>query len=140
MYMISAALLLLAHSLLFSLRLDANAGSFPKPLTAAEELAKEGIDAEVIDLRTVSPWDKETVLASVKKTGRVVVAHEAVKQCGFGAELSATIAEEAFSNLKAPIVRIGAPFVPIPMTPHLEDMCRTLPKDIVAAVKQAVGK
>ena len=111
-----------------------------RALTAAEELAKEGIDAEVIDLRTVSPWDKETVLASVKKTGRVVVAHEAVKQCGFGAELSATIAEEAFSNLKAPIVRIGAPFVPIPMTPHLEDMCRTLPKDIVAAVKQAVGK
>ena len=111
-----------------------------RALTAAEELAKEGIDAEVIDLRTVSPWDKETVLASVKKTGRVVVAHEAVKQCGFGAELSATIAEEAFSNLKAPIVRIGAPFVPIPMTPHLEDLCRTLPKDIVAAVKQAVGK
>lgn len=59
-----------------------------RALTAAEELAKEGIDAEVIDLRTVSPWDKETVLASVKKTGRVVVAHEAVKQCGFGAELS----------------------------------------------------
>ena len=111
-----------------------------RALTAAEELAKEGIDAEVIDLRIVSPWDKETVLASVKKTGRVVVAHEAVKQCGFGAELSATIAEEAFSNLKAPIVRIGAPFVPIPMTPHLEDLCRTLPKDIVAAVKQAVGK
>ena len=109
-------------------------------LEAAENLAKQGIDAEVIDLRTVSPWDKETVLASVKKTGRVVVAHEAVKQCGFGAELSATIAEEAFSNLKAPIVRIGAPFVPIPMTPHLEDLCRTLPKDIVAAVKQAVGK
>ena len=100
-----------------------------RALAAAEELAAEGIDAEVIDLRTVSPWDKETVLASIKKTGRVVVAHEAVKQCGFGAELSATIAEEALSDLKGPIVRIGAPFVPIPMTPHLEDLCRTADED-----------
>ena len=110
-----------------------------RALAAAEELAAEGIDAEVIDLRTVSPWDKETVLASIKKTGRVVVAHEAVKQCGFGAELSATIAEEALSDLKGPIVRIGAPFVPIPMTPHLEDLCRTLPKDIAAAARKAVS-
>ena len=94
---------------------------------------------EVIDLRSVSPWDKETVLESVKKTGRAVVAHEAVRQCGFGAEISATVAEEAFSWLKAPVQRIGAPFVPIPMTPNLEDMCRTLPKDIVAAVKRAVN-
>jgi len=109
-----------------------------RALTAAEELAKEGIDAEVIDLRSVSPWDKETVLASVRKTGRAVVAHEAVKQCGVGAELSATIAEEAFSSLKAPVTRIGAPFVPIPMSPVLEDLCRTLPKDIVAAVKKTV--
>ena len=99
-----------------------------RALTAAEELAKEGIDAEVIDLRSVSPWDKETVLASVRKTGRAVVAHEAVRQCGVGAELSATIAEEAFSSLKAPVTRIGAPFVPIPMSPVLEDLCRTLPK------------
>ena len=111
-----------------------------RALTAAEELAKKGIDAEVIDLRTISPWDRETVLASIKKTGHAVVAHEAVKQGGFGAELSATIAEEAFSDLKAPVVRIGAPFVPIPMTPHLEDMCSTLPKDIVAAAKKAVSK
>ena len=111
-----------------------------RALTAAEELAKEGIDVEVIDLRTISPWDRETVLASIKKTGHAVVAHEAVKQGGFGAELSATIAEEAFSDLKAPVVRIGAPFVPIPMTPHLEDLCRTLPKDIVAAAKKAVSK
>ena len=110
-----------------------------RALAAAEELAADGIDAEVIDLRTVSPWDKETVLASIKKTGRVVVAHEAVKQCGFGAELSATIAEEALSDLKGPIVRIGAPFVPIPMTPHLEDLCRTLPKDIAAAARKAVS-
>jgi pyruvate dehydrogenase E1 component beta subunit len=110
-----------------------------RALTAAEELAQLGIDAEVIDLRTISPWDRETVLASVRKTGHAVVAHEAVKQGGFGAEISATIAEEAFDALKAPIVRIGAPFVPIPMAPNLEDLCRTLPKDIVAAARQAVG-
>ena len=109
-----------------------------RALTAAEELAARGIDAEVIDLRTLTPWDKETVLASVRKTGRAVVAHEAVKKCGFGAEISATIAEEAFSALKSPIVRIGAPFVPIPMSPQLEDLCRTLPKDIVAAAERAL--
>lgn len=110
-----------------------------RALTAARELAEHSIDAEVIDLRTLSPWDKQTVLASVRKTGRAVVAHEAVKQGGFGAELSATIAEEAFQSLKGPVVRIGAPFVPIPMSPGLEDMCRTLPGNIVDAVRQAVG-
>lgn len=111
-----------------------------RALEAAEELAEKGIDAEVVDLRTISPWDKDTVLASIQKTGHAVVAHEAVKQAGFGAEISATIAEEAFSCLKAPVVRIGAPFVPIPMTPHLEDMCRTLPKDIIAAAQKVMQK
>ena len=110
-----------------------------RALEAAKVLEQEGVSAEVIDLRTVSPWDKETVLASVRKTGRVVVAHEAVRQCGFGAELSATIGEEAFASLKTPVVRIGAPFVPIPMSPHLEDMCRTLPKDIISAVKRVLS-
>ena len=76
----------------------------------------------------------------MKKTGRAVVAHEAVKQCGFGAEISATISEEAFCDLKTPVVRIGAPFVPIPMSPHLEDLCRTLPEDIVTAVRKAMEK
>lgn len=109
-----------------------------RALSAAEELQKEGIDAEIVDLRTISPWDKEAVLASVRKTGRAVVAHEAVKQAGFGAEISATIAEEAFDALKAPIVRIGAPFVPIPMSPVLEDLCRVLPKDIVTAAEQVM--
>lgn len=110
-----------------------------RALAAAQELARQGIDAEVIDLRTISPWDKEAVLSSVRKTGRAVVAHEAVKQGGFGAELSATIAENVFRSLKAPVVRIGAPFVPVPMSPKLEDMCRTLPENIVDAVRQAVS-
>ena len=75
----------------------------------------------------------------MKKTGRAVVAHEATRQCGFGTEISATIAEEVFDSLKAPIVRIGGQFVPIPVSPPLEDMCRTLPEDIVRAVKKCVG-
>lgn len=111
-----------------------------RALEAAESLSEMGINAEVIDLRTISPWDKGTVISSIKKTGHAVVAHEAVKQGGFGAEISATISEEAFSYLKAPVVRIGAPFVPIPMSPHLEDMCRTLPKDIITAARKALNK
>lgn len=110
-----------------------------RALAAAETLAAEGIDAEVLDLRTLTPLDKETILASVRKTGRAVVAHEAVRHGGFGAELSATIAEEAFSALKAPVVRIGAPFVPIPVSPHLEDLCRVLPENIVQAARQVMG-
>ena len=81
---------------------------------AADLLAKEGIEAEVIDLITLSPWDKETVLNSVKKTHRLCIVHEAVKQGGFGAEISATVAEEAMEYLDAPILRYGAPFCPIP--------------------------
>ena len=72
---------------------------------AADLLAKEGIEAEVIDLITLSPWDKETVLNSVKKTHRLCIVHEAVKQGGFGAEISATVAEEAMEYLDAPILR-----------------------------------
>ena len=111
-----------------------------RALEAAEQLAAEGINVEIIDLRSVTPWDKETVLASVKKTGHAVVAHEAVRKCGFGAEISATIAEEAFDDLKAPVVRLGAPFVPIPMAGELEDMCRIVAKDIVAGVKKALKR
>jgi len=111
-----------------------------RALEAAEQLAAEGINVEIIDLRSVTPWDKETVLASVKKTGHAVVAHEAVRKCGFGAEISATIAEEAFDDLKAPVVRLGAPFVPIPMAGGLEDMCRIVAKDIVAGVKKALKR
>ena len=111
-----------------------------RALQASEVLADMGIDAEVIDLRTISPWDQEMVLASVYKTRHVVVAHEAVRQGGFGAELSATIGEECFHCLEAPVVRIGAPFVPVPMSPHLEDLCRTRAEDITAAVLKALGR
>ena len=72
-------------------------------------------DAEVIDLLTVNPFDRETVLASVKKTGRVVIVHEAIKSCGLGAEIAATLAEEAILHLRAPVLRVTAPDVPVPL-------------------------
>ena len=102
---------------------------------AADLLAKEGIKAEVIDLITLSPWDKETVLNSVKKTHRLCIVHEAVKQGGFGAEIAATVAEEALEYLDAPILRYGAPFCPIPFAPTLEKMVRIFPEDLVKGIK-----
>lgn len=111
-----------------------------RAMAAAETLEKEGVSVEIVDLRSVSPWDRETVLASVEKTGRAVVAHEAVRQGGFGAEISATIAEEGFHLLKAPVERIGAPFVPIPMAGNLEDLCRTTADDVAEAVRRVLKK
>ena len=89
-------------------------------LTAAEQLAGEGIDCEVIDLRTVTPLDAETVLTSARKTNRVVVVHEAVRSGGLGAEVAAQVQEHAFDYLDAPVARVGAPFSPIPFSPGLE--------------------
>jgi pyruvate/2-oxoglutarate/acetoin dehydrogenase E1 component len=104
-------------------------------LKAAEDLEKDGINAEVVDLRTISPIDKETILNSVAKTKRLAVAHEAVKQGGVGAEISAIVAEEAIDSLDAPILRFGAPFVPIPFAPTLEKGVRVSAEDIVNGVK-----
>jgi 2-oxoisovalerate dehydrogenase E1 component beta subunit len=86
-------------------------------LQAAVELEE---DVEIVDLRTLCPLDRDTVLASVRKTGKVLVAHEATRSCGVGAELSALIAEEAFEDLDAPVRRLTAPDVPIPFSPPLE--------------------
>jgi pyruvate dehydrogenase E1 component beta subunit len=83
-------------------------------------LAVEGFDAEVIDLLTLSPFDEETLYKSVKKTGRVVIVHEAAKTCGFGAELSASIAEHAVLHLKAPVLRVAGYDAVMPL-PKLED-------------------
>ena len=108
-------------------------------LEAAEELEKDGIHAEVIDLITLSPWDKEAVQRSVKKTGRLIICHEAVKQGGFGAEIAAVVAEEAFDDLKRPIRRLAAPFVPVPFSPPLEDQVRVHTADIVKAARELAG-
>ncbi|HWU36602.1 MAG TPA: alpha-ketoacid dehydrogenase subunit beta [Candidatus Acidoferrum sp.] len=85
-----------------------------RALQVSQQLAVEGIEVEVLDLRTLAPLDVPAILASVKKTGRLVVAHEAWKIGGLGAEVAATVAEEAFEALKAPILRVGAPHAPVP--------------------------
>ena len=90
-------------------------------LEAAEHLAKEGAEVEIVDLRTLTPLDKECFLASVRKTGRALVVHEAHLTSGFGGEVASIIAEEAWESLDAPVKRIGALDVPIPFSPTLED-------------------
>ena len=102
---------------------------------AAETLAEEGVSVEVIDLRTLWPWDREAVLASVRRTGRLVVAHEAVSVGGFGAEVAAVVSEALFGSLKAPVKRLGAPRVPIPYAKPLEDMLRVGPDAIATAIR-----
>jgi pyruvate dehydrogenase E1 component beta subunit len=89
-------------------------------LDAAEEASQEGVDIEVVDPRTLSPLDKETILASVQKTGRLLIADEDNKTCGFAAEISAIVAEEAIYYLKAPIIRNASPDTPVPFSPPLE--------------------
>jgi pyruvate dehydrogenase E1 component beta subunit len=105
---------------------------------AAERLASEGVQAEVIDPRTLVPLDIDTIAASVRRTGRAVVAHEAVTTGGFGAELTARIQQEAFDCLEAPIQRVGAPFEPVPVSPPLEDDYRPDAADIHAAARVAI--
>jgi acetoin:2,6-dichlorophenolindophenol oxidoreductase subunit beta len=87
---------------------------------AAKALADAGVDAEVIDLRTLWPWDRDMVLTSVERTGRLLVVQEAVSVAGFGAEIAATVAEELHARLKAPVRRLGAPRVPVSYAPSLE--------------------
>jgi 2-oxoisovalerate dehydrogenase E1 component len=89
-------------------------------VTVADELVAEGIEAEVIDLRTIAPLDIDTVLASVARTSRLLIVHEAVRSFGIGAEISAAVAEHGFWNLDVPIVRLGGPATPVPYAPPLE--------------------
>jgi pyruvate dehydrogenase E1 component beta subunit len=107
-------------------------------LEVAKRLAAEGIDAEVIDPRTLVPLDVETIAASVRRTGRAVVAHEAVTVGGFGAEIAAQLQEHAFDCLEAPIQRVGAPFTPVPVSPPLEDAYRPSEEEIYAAARVAI--
>jgi pyruvate/2-oxoglutarate/acetoin dehydrogenase E1 component len=107
-------------------------------MVAAQRLAEEGIEAEVIDPRTLVPLDLEPIAASVRRTGRVVVAHEAVRFGGFGAELAAQLQAAAFDYLEAPIQRVGAPFQPVPLSPSLEDAYRPGSEEIYAAARYAL--
>ncbi len=104
-------------------------------LEAADELAREGLSVEVIDLRTLLPLDMATIAASVSKTHRVVIAHEAVQNGGVGAEISARIGFELFDELDAPVMRVACPFAPIPFAPELERALLPGTPDIVRAVR-----
>jgi pyruvate dehydrogenase E1 component beta subunit len=103
-------------------------------MSAVAEIEAAGVSAELIDLRTISPWDRETVLASVAKTGRCLVAHEAVTQFGVGAEIAATISHALFGKLKKPVERLGAPYSPVPFSKPLEAAFAPDAKRIAAAV------
>lgn len=105
-------------------------------LQAAESLAGGGVSAEVIDLRSLKPLDEDAVLASARKTGRVVVVHEASRTCGVGAEVAALVAERAFDALKAPIVRVTGPDVPVPASFALEKAFTPQPEQIAGAAKR----
>ena len=107
-----------------------------RALEAAEALAKEGISAEVIDPMTLVPFDKETVIESVKKTGRLVVVHEAHRTAGWGAEVAAMVTEEAFRYLDAPPLRLGTKACPLPFNVELENAATPQVADIVAAAKR----
>ncbi len=111
-----------------------------KALRAAEILAADGIEAEVVDLRTLAPLDLETVLKSVRKTNRVVIAHEACRRGGFGGELAAQIQEEAFDFLDAPIQRVGALDVPIPYSKPMEEFVIPDEARIVGVVKHLLAR
>lgn len=110
-----------------------------KALEAAAELEKEGISVEVVDPRTIVPLDKETIINSVKKTGRLIVVHEAVRRGGIGGEIASMVAEsEAFDYLDAPIKRLGGKEIPIPYNPNLEKAAIPQLPDIIAAVRETV--
>lgn len=108
-------------------------------LKAAEMLDAQGISAEVIDLRSIQPWDESTVLESLRKTHRLLIAHEAVESFGVGAEIAARMADIGFDELDAPIVRVGAPFVPVPFAPSLEKQYQPSAERIVQAAQKLMA-
>ena len=109
-------------------------------VAAAEELAAEGIEVEVIDPRTLVPLDLETIAESVARTHRLVIAHEAVVHGGFGAEIAALVQVAAFDELDGPIERVGAPFTPVPFSPPLEDAYLPGRVEVAAAVRSVLGR
>ncbi len=106
---------------------------------AADELRGEGISVEILDLRTLQPWDKQAVLESVAKTSKLLILHEDTRTSGFGAEIAAQVAEEAFENLDAPIKRVAAPDTPIPFSPPLEKAFIPQVADVASALRELVA-
>ncbi len=109
-------------------------------LVAAKQLADEGIDCEVIDPRTLQPLDTPTIVASVRRTNRAIVVHEAVRFGGLGAEIAAQIQEEAFDHLDGPVARVGAPFSPVPFSPALEQHYVPDAASIAAGIRQVMAR
>jgi 2-oxoisovalerate dehydrogenase E1 component beta subunit len=103
---------------------------------AAEQLEQEGVSVEILDLRTLIPWDNEAVLRSVEKTSKALVLHEDTRTGGFGAEIVATITEEAFEHLDGPVKRVTAPDTPVPFSPPLEKAFIPQVEDVVAGLKE----
>lgn len=104
---------------------------------AAALLAKHGVTVDLIDLRTLWPWDKGRVLDSVRRTGRIVIAHESVRDAGFGAEIAATVAEELHDVLRAPVKRVASPRIPVGYALTLEKLCRVTAPQIAQAVAES---
>jgi pyruvate/2-oxoglutarate/acetoin dehydrogenase E1 component len=111
-----------------------------RSIEAAKQAEEEGISVEIIDPRTLQPLDEDALVASVKKTNRVVVAHEAVTRMGFGAEVAAVLQYKAFDYLDAPIERVGAKFAPLAFAPVMEQFIIPHAADVLAAIKRTVGK
>jgi pyruvate dehydrogenase E1 component beta subunit len=110
-----------------------------RALEAADQLARQGIEAEVIDPRTLSPLDEEAIVASVAKTGRLVVVDECHRRCGVAAEIMAVVTEQAFGDLTAPPIRVTTADVPVPFSPPLEQHIEPTTDKIVAAALVATG-
>ncbi len=108
-------------------------------LKAAEQLTNEGVELEVVDLRSLQPWDKATVMESLSRTHRAVVVHEAVQAFGVGAEIVATIADEGFDELDAPVLRVAAPFMPAPFASSLEEGYVVTVQRVVEAVRKSLA-
>ncbi|MFL5962225.1 MAG: alpha-ketoacid dehydrogenase subunit beta [Gaiellaceae bacterium] len=111
-----------------------------RALEAAQQAEEEGISVEVVDPRTLQPLDEDALVASVKKTNRAVVAHEAVTRMGFGAEVTSVLQYKAFDYLDAPIERVGAKFAPLAFAPVMEQFIIPHAEDVLAAIKRTVGK
>lgn len=107
-------------------------------LAASDTLAAQGVEAEVIDLRTIQPWDETAVVESLSRTHRLVIVHEAVEAYGVGAEIAARMADIGFDELDAPIVRVAAPFMPVPFARSLETAYMPKAEDVIAAVRRTM--
>lgn len=108
-------------------------------VTVADQLKNENVDVEIIDLRSLQPWDHQTVFESVARTHRVVIVHEAVQAFGVGAEIAACIAQDAFDELDAPVVRVAAPFMPVPFASSLERDYVVSVERIIAAIRKTLA-